>query len=262
MGESLLDTAPTKGSDIEHILMWCAAQADKPEIARRVLVGIYGFDQGDGQSFPNPLFLANGLTGQSPKTNNYLGGRLLKKGGANLAARAGDVAGTWTLNINVVSVARQVNSGYSSARHLEALRNMVTGATKQSETLRAWFDMVIQIKGNKYVGSVIDLGGSFVPVPGGALAANVLKKMLLSAPKEAVVARLAMEIHWRAMQEVSISSTLGGSNKDEGAGPASSIFYNIFTKYGATSILGSYDKTALVKEPAAWIALRDKLLLS
>jgi hypothetical protein len=45
------------------------------------------------------------------------------------------------------------------------------------------------------------------------------------------------------------------------AGPASSVIWEIFTKRGATRLLGKYDVAALIHEPAGWMALADKLLL-
>lgn len=45
------------------------------------------------------------------------------------------------------------------------------------------------------------------------------------------------------------------------AGPASSVIWEIFTKRGATRLLGKYDVSALIEEPAGWMALADKLLL-
>jgi hypothetical protein len=45
------------------------------------------------------------------------------------------------------------------------------------------------------------------------------------------------------------------------AGPASSVIWEIFTKRGATRLLGKYDVAALIREPAGWMALADKLLL-
>ncbi|MGI4960046.1 MAG: hypothetical protein ACRYGI_20945 [Janthinobacterium lividum] len=45
------------------------------------------------------------------------------------------------------------------------------------------------------------------------------------------------------------------------AGPASAIVWEIFTKRGATRVFGTYDVAAVVKEPAGWMALGDKLML-
>ena len=45
------------------------------------------------------------------------------------------------------------------------------------------------------------------------------------------------------------------------AGPASAIFWEIFTRRGATRMLGAYDVAALVRKPAGWMALGDKLML-
>jgi len=47
----------------------------------------------------------------------------------------------------------------------------------------------------------------------------------------------------------------------EDAGPASKIIWEIFTKRGATWLLGPYDIPALISEPAGWMALGDKLTL-
>ncbi|GGF34636.1 hypothetical protein GCM10011611_46090 [Aliidongia dinghuensis] len=45
------------------------------------------------------------------------------------------------------------------------------------------------------------------------------------------------------------------------AGPASKIFWEIFTRRGFTRFLGAYEIEALIKEPAGWMALGDKLTL-
>lgn len=45
------------------------------------------------------------------------------------------------------------------------------------------------------------------------------------------------------------------------AGPASAIFWELFTKRGATLAFGKYDIANLIREPAGWLALGDKLLL-
>lgn len=55
--------------------------------------------------------------------------------------------------------------------------------------------------------------------------------------------------------------TILGKPGGAGAGPASGIVWEIFTKRGATRAFGHYDIQALVKEPAGWMALADKLLL-
>ena len=46
-----------------------------------------------------------------------------------------------------------------------------------------------------------------------------------------------------------------------GVGPASRIYWEIFTRRGLTRLLGQYDIAQLVKEPCGWEALTDKLLL-
>jgi len=74
-----------------------------------------------------------------------------------------------------------------------------------------------------------------------------------------LVARTAMEVHWRAYQETVISSVL--SSRAGPVGPASAMFYEIFTKRSFTRIFGKHDTAALIREPGGWMALNDKLML-
>jgi len=51
-------------------------------------------------------------------------------------------------------------------------------------------------------------------------------------------------------------------NKARGkVGPASNIMYEIFSRRGATRIFGKYDVDKIIKDPAGWLALNDKLML-
>jgi len=85
----------------------------------------------------------------------------------------------------------------------------------------------------------------------------------------------AIEIHWRAFQEQTISafpprrpmvnggigeSPRRGRPNTIKTGPASRIFAEIFARRGATAVFGSYDVAALIREPAGWMALGDKLV--
>ncbi|MCB8881049.1 hypothetical protein ACELLULO517_12455 [Acidisoma cellulosilytica] len=61
---------------------------------------------------------------------------------------------------------------------------------------------------------------------------------------------------WPARQNTTFAQRTGPD-----AGPASSIIWEIFTKRGATRLLGRYDVASIIAEPAGWMALADKLLL-
>ena len=65
----------------------------------------------------------------------------------------------------------------------------------------------------------------------------------------------------KKLPELPPTKTLRAGPAGPSAGPASAIFWEIFTKRGATRILGNYDIDALVREPAGWLALGDKLTL-
>lgn len=270
---SLLGTQPTKDSGSEHLLMWCATNLEHPAPVRSVLGSIFGGNLGIGKTFPNPLFLANGNFNPSPKTNAYFGTRKMKKIASKGVSYGGSALSAETVGMNVPAALQGVNSGYSTVRHLQSLKRFATGANRQSKTLSAWLDMVIHIKerkGVKSAGSTISNLIPFIavfPQVSEAVAEkvseaiDVITDIYSNAPDEALVARFAMEIHWRANQELFMASHLSGATGQAGVGPASNIFYEIFTRYGATSIFRSYDKSELVKEPEAWFALYDKLTL-
>lgn len=270
---SLLATQPTKDSGSEHLLMWCATNLDEPAIVRNVLSRIFGQDLGIDRIFPNPLFLANGHFSPSPKTSAYFGTRNIKKIASKGISYGGSALSPHTGGINVPAALQGVNSGYSTVRHLQALKRFATGANRQSKTLSAWLDMAIHIKERKGIRSAGSTVANLVPLialapkvsdtvaEGVSLGIELITDMISKAPDEALIARVAMEIHWRAHQELFMASHLSGSTGQTGVGPASNIFYEIFTRYGATAIFRSYDKSELVKEPAAWFALYDKLSL-
>lgn len=262
---TLLKTRPTRDSGKEHLLMWCAANLSDPAHVRNVLAGAYGQDLGNGKLFPNPLLLANGHSGPSPKTSAYFGTRGLKKIASKAIDRGGAMLSAETAGINVGATGRSANAGYSTARHLRELKKFSTGATKQSQTLTAWLDMAINIKQRKGGRAAADVIANLIPLissaPGVSDGVNAIKDMFNKAPEEALIARFAMEIHWRAYQELFMASHLSGASGGKAVGPASAIYYEIFTRYGATAIFRSYDKSELVKEPASWFALFDKLSL-
>jgi hypothetical protein len=261
---ALLKTQPTKDSGTEHLLMWCAANLDTPKDVRNVL-SVFGEDLSSSNIFSNPLFLANGHFAPSPKTVAYLANRKTKKFASKVIKRGGALLSAETGGVNTLAVGKGLNAGASTAMHLGQLKRFVNDATKESKTLSAWLDLAIDIKlrkGGRAAGSTIsNLVPLITSIPGVSDAIDTITDMYCSAPEEAVIGRFAMEIHWRAYRELVIASALSGASGKQGVGPASNIFYEIFKRRGATRIFGSYDQSELIKEPAAWFALYDKLSL-
>lgn len=65
----------------------------------------------------------------------------------------------------------------------------------------------------------------------------------------------------RAGRSLRSAGDVVGSGGGVGSGPATEIIWELFTKRGATRLLGKYDVQALIEEPAGWMAIADKLLL-
>lgn len=115
---------------------------------------------------------------------------------------------------------------------------------------------MIKAKASKLGVRAAGLAGAAVPVPAVGLAMNIattVAKLGIKVTLDKLLTRTAMEVHWRSYQELVIGRKHGP------CGPASSMFFEIFTKRGATRIFGKYDTETLIREPAGWMALEDKL---
>lgn len=219
----------------------------------RELYGVKGEDELIG----NPSFSANGHEGMSPKTKDYLRSRKVKGFLGSAFSFAGDAASAATA-VNVASIARDGSAALTSAGHLLAVRSVATGF-KKSETVTGWVDACVKAKAAKVGIRGASVAGAAVPIPGfslGVSAATTIAKLGIKLKLGNLLARTALEVHWRAYQEVVI-----GRSTNKPVGPASAIFYEIFTKRSATKLFGNYDVNKLIREPAGWYALRDKLTL-
>ncbi|MGA3002617.1 MAG: hypothetical protein ABSE20_12870 [Acetobacteraceae bacterium] len=220
-------------------------------------------DSDDASVLPNINFVYNGQEdGDSPMTAEYFRGRALKNIGGSAFSLIGVAASTQTAGINVASVVQHANASGTTAVHLLQLLSMANRERKmQRVTIGDWLKVVIlakslkqTIRGASLVGAVIPAASLGVGI--GTCVAKVGIKMTLSK----VCFATAAEIHWRAFQEQAISKGLNGGN-GRLVGPASEIYWEIFTKRGLTRIFGNYNIAGLVSEPAGWLPLADKLML-
>jgi hypothetical protein len=108
-----------------------------------------------------------------------------------------------------------------------------------------------------------DLAGAAIPIGAVGISTSIATAITRAGVKlsmNAVVGRVAMEVHWRAKVEQALGGIGGGSVKGPN-GPGGAIMYEMFTRRGVTRLLGSYDIEALIAEPGGYLALRDKMLL-
>lgn len=215
--------------------------------------------QDDGNVLPNINFVFNGHDdADSPLTASYFKGRNLKNIGSSAMSLVGVAASASTAGVNVASAISHANATGSTAVHLIQLgRIAAKDRYKGSVTIQDWLKAVLTAKSMKAAIRGGSLVGAVIPAAslGAGIAAAVAKAgVQLTMTK--VISATAAAIHWRAFQEQIISGGRGST-----VGPASQIYWEIFTRRGLTRVFGSYDIPGLIREPAGWLPLKEKLLL-
>jgi hypothetical protein len=228
----------------------------------RFLREVYGAVDADEKIIPNPAFLANGHDGMSPKTRKYFTGRAFKGVGGSAVSLAGGLASGVTA-VDVGGILREGSAVGTTAAHLIGISAAGKGF-KKSETVTRWVDAMLKAKVAKIGVRGVGLAGAAIPIPAVGLATGVattVAKLGIKVTLSKLVARTAMEVHWRAYQETVISSAITRGASSGPVGPASAMFYEIFTKRSFTRLFGKHDTAALIKEPGGWMALNNKLML-
>lgn len=210
---------------------------------------------------PNPWFVANGHEdGDTSYTKKYLKNRGYKQKGGTAVGLIGSATSQYT-QADVAGILKHGNAVGSSSAHIYKLRSLAQGH-KQSKTLTGWFDLLIKMKALKAGTRGTQLAGAAIPVGAVGIAADVASAAMTLGIKLTMTKTClatSADIHWRAYQEQAISGGLGrGTGK---VGPASNMMYEIFARRGATRIFGKYDVDKIIKDPAGWMALNDKLML-
>lgn len=210
---------------------------------------------------PNPYFVVNGHEGNSKKTARYLRNRGFKSLGGAAVGIAGGLGSTVT-QVDVLSAIQHGNAIGTTTAHMIGV-NAAGAGFRKSETVTGWISAIQKAKAAKLGVRGTDLAGAVIPVAGLGIAtgaATAIAKLGIKLTLGKLVARTAMEVHWRAHVETQLSGAFGGK-AGQPQGPASAIMYEIFTKRGITRLFGKYDTATLMREPAGWLALNDKLML-
>lgn len=216
---------------------------------------------GETAAIPNPMFIANGHDEPipCPLTDAYLASRVWKGIGGGSLGLIGIGASAATGGVNAVDVVMHGNAAASTAAHLMHL-GLIARSYRQTQTISGWISAIVAIKTAK------------LAIRGGQTAAALVPAASLPVAVVAMVAKTgikmtatnaclmtAMAIHWRAYQEQVIGTHLGGGGRNEG--PATRIFVELLKRRGLTRIFGRYDPVGMIREPAGWQVLGDKILL-
>jgi len=292
LAEALAAGMAASGYGIEHAFK---AVASIPKIG---LDGMKAHDmkeKGVGKTSGKRNPLIADATGDSPVTHNYLMSRRLKKIGGNLlqgVSSALSAAPPTAVNIpGTIYHGQAVALTTVHIAKIEYISNKFTRAQHDNaQVIHDWCVLIRTMKSIKLAVRGTQLVGSIIPhasIPTSILSAVMKSGIKLTATGACYAA--AAQLQALAFQEQgfgmkparspasssrqsSFRPTLPTISEEEAyspagrlqgpeAGPASSVIWEIFTKRGATRLLGKYDVAALIREPAGWMALADKLLL-
>lgn len=212
---------------------------------------------------PNLNFTMNGHDdADSPITVEYFRGRSLKNLGGSALSLVGVAASAGTAGVNVASAIQHGNATGSTLVHLLKLGAMANRERKMERvTIADWLKVLIAVKSMKAAVRGASLAGAVIPAASlGVGIGTAIAKLGIKITMTKVCYATAAQLHWRAFQEQAIS---GGLGKGTGGkiGPASEIVWEIFKKRGLTRVFGQYDVAKLVREPAGWLPLADKITL-
>lgn len=218
---------------------------------------------------PNPFFVLNGLCeaddDSSPITANYMRSRL----GKSLASTAQSLTTGSLKAFTVVDPATMAVAGVSigsTIAHMAAL-GAIAKRWRNGTTIAGWIDCLLAFKVAKLGHKTLAVASAAIPYlpPGTATALEALSKLPSAAGVAetvgaavvggAVARRVAIELHWRAYREHVLARS-GGA-----IGPASAILVELFTKRTETRLLGKHDIDGIIREPAGWVAISDKIAL-
>lgn len=266
--KDLVDDEGGNESEAAQAIMWTIAEAVVSDSAGSMVVlmnSLYDLvneaKSEDEDILRNPQFIANGhTTGKSPKTQKYFKYRKKVSMFSTASSIASELASGAT-QVSVGDIAMDSNAVGSTAGHIAKLC-AIGKRYKKSDTITGWVKAIQRAKTAKLSLRSASLASAFIPIAGLSLGASVVNALAAAGVKISLgglMARVAMELHWRAYQEVTISSVF--SKASGPVGPASAILYELFTKRGMSRIWGKHDVGAIIREPGGWMAVHDKLML-
>lgn len=202
---------------------------------------------------PNPYFVMTGVTGpRSKETKSYLRWRMGKNFMATVFKWGGSAASAVTyVDVGTASLGAQALALTGAhAYKLVKLRQKYANAE-----FRGYVDLCLKAKAVKATSRGAETALALIPgvciaATIGTAAAQAVLKLGAKVTLHKAIDRMAQLVHFHANLE----------QADSGAKPATELMKELFTRRGVMCLC-QYDVPALVREPAGWMALADKLKL-
>ena len=219
---------------------------------------------------PNPFLESDGQRSgrSSPETLRYLRARARKKVGGGIFGALGLASSSHTAGINVHKLSTHVNALSTTTVHLIKLRHIMGERNDdEDKAIVEWVNQVIRMKQMKMGRRVINTAVSSIP---GAASAGDIDSIVTTIiggglTMEGVGTPLhqgwqcyaaAAGLHWFAFQEHRATLRLSGSL-------ATRTICELFEQRGATRLFtAKYSPLDIIREPAGWLAIGDKLMLA
>ncbi|MBP2168036.1 hypothetical protein J2125_001228 [Erwinia toletana] len=234
-----------------------------------VLKELYGLiNDYPATTTPNPWFVWHKHDeGRSPETHAYLEKRGYTGVAATITAAGGGIGSLVTF-VDIGSLAQNSTASASTLAHLKMFHD-IAKRHRESITIQCWLEVIINMKHMKLAVRGGQLSATvLVTIPALSTAMSIIGSSVATGAKLGIqlkftnVCRMtAMDLHWRAYQETVILEGQG-ADKAEDSGPARQILFELFARRGVTGFIwGKHNVEKLIKEPAGWMAIADKLLL-
>ncbi|MET4695809.1 hypothetical protein [Endozoicomonas lisbonensis] len=209
-------------------------------------------------STPNPLFISHGhiFDGQSKIVQHYFFNRKLKKIGGGIFSAVGNL-GSAATQVNATGIARHARAEAKTIAHITRLKQL-SSRFSQSEYLTQLCAVLLKMKTLKAISRGGQLAADCIPMSiasGVVGAASGIGGGIVANKYSSLVLQTSILLHWRAFQELQLSSTFGGS------GPATQMVHELF---GQTLRRGAPDWSKVdsyVRDPAGWTVIQDKINL-
>ena len=227
----------------------------------QLIVNAFKYSMGEVLA-PNPWFV---LYGHDDKLSLYTAKYMKSQARTGMAGGAFALGGVALSQVTQADLAGVAQHGFalrSTIAHLNQFRALAKGY-KNSQTLTGWIDLLIKMKMLKAGVRGTQLAGAAIPVGSVGLVtgiASAAARLGITMTLTNTCIMTAVELHWRAFQEQIISARIWSGNSDK-AGPASAMLHELFARKSIYRIYSSFDVGKIIREPAGWKAVNQRLML-
>ena len=227
-----------------------------------------GIQEVESEPLPNPLYVDNGYDpAPSPASEKFLK-RQKSNGTKTSLFKLGGTVASLATQVDVAGAAVGGSAVGTSLMHL--IKIQAIAKRHKANTIQEWCAVLTKAKSARAAINGASTAASLVPFPLAGAALGLAAGIGAAAVKSTLTHACymtAIQIHWRAFVEQKLSGSRHifgkGRATGGGVGPASELYWEIFTRRGFTGTWlggGQDDIAGMSGEPGGWYPLAEKLL--